>query len=98
MSIYFNAIIMLALTVAAFMLLAKLFQAIRSGRIVPPWRAAGLSPAMAARVVIEQICAIDSKRRLVLIRCDEQRLVLVTGGPTDLISLLPILRGTGDGQ
>jgi hypothetical protein len=92
MSIYFNAFLMLVVTVAAFVLLAMLMQAVRSRRLVLPWRVGGLVPAPPSRLVVEQTCVIDGKRRLLLIQCDEQRLLLLTGGPADLVvSLLPVL-------
>ena len=91
MSIYVNTLMMLAATLAAFVLLAKLVQAIRLKRIVPPWRVRGLLPPAATRVAVEQSCMVDGKRRLVLVRCDEQRVLLLIGGPADLVvSLLPV--------
>jgi hypothetical protein len=93
MSNTINALVMLALTLAVFMGLAKLLQALRAGRLVLPWQRHGAArPPMApARMVIEQSCMIDGKRRLLLLRCDEQRIVLLTGGPADLVvSVLPV--------
>jgi flagellar protein FliO/FliZ len=91
MSIYLNAFLMLVVTVAAFVLLAKLFQAIRSRRLLPAF---GINAPRAAaqRLVIEESCAVDGKRRLLLVRCDQQRVLLLTGGPADLVvSLFPAL-------
>jgi hypothetical protein len=85
MSIYFNAFLMLVLTVAMFVLLAKLVQALRSRRLVLPWGAVATIPAAPTRLVVEQTCMVDGKRRLLLIRCDEQRVLLLTGGPADLV-------------
>jgi flagellar protein FliO/FliZ len=99
MSIYLNAFLMLAVTVTTFVLLAKLLQAIRTKRLVLPWRVDGLVPMAASRLAIEQTCVVDSKRRLLLIRCDEQRVLLLTGGPADLVvSLLPALQAADIGQ
>ncbi len=86
MSIYLNAIVMLIATLAAFVILAKLLQSMKSrqlrlswpGRMAPP-----LPPN--TRLAIEQACIVDSKRRLLLVRFDEQRVLLLTGGPTDLV-------------
>jgi flagellar protein FliO/FliZ len=92
MSVYFNAFIMLAATITAFVLLAKLAQAIRMRRFALPWRVSGLerSPLAPSRLAVEQTCVVDGKRRLLLIRCDERRVLLLTGGPADLIvSVLP---------
>jgi hypothetical protein len=99
MSIYLNAFLMLAVTVTAFVLLAKLLQAIRAQRIVLPWRVGELAAAAQSRLAIEQTCVVDGKRRLLLIRCDEQRVLLLTGGPADLVvSLLPALQTADAGQ
>lgn len=92
MSIYLNAFLMLAATVTVFVLLAKLVQAIRLRGFVPPWRTgASVRPgALPARLAVEQSCMVDGKRRLLLIRCDEQRVLLLTGGPADVVlSVLP---------
>jgi hypothetical protein len=89
---YLNAILMLTLTLGVFLALAKLLQAMRSGRLVLPWQAgrATRTPVAAARMVVEHSCMIDGKRRLLLVRCDELRIVLLTGGPADLVvSVLP---------
>jgi len=85
MSIYLNAILMLAVTVTAFVLLAKTVQAIRSKSPAWPWRNSNVSAPAALRLSVEQICVVDSKRRLLLVRCDEQRVLLLTGGPADLV-------------
>ncbi|HEY1412429.1 MAG TPA: hypothetical protein VGF36_09815 [Rhodopila sp.] len=87
MSIYVNAFVMLVATISAFVVLAKLVQAIRLRRITLPWRVNGLAGPLATppRLAIEQTCALDAKRRLVLIRCEEQRVLLLTGGPADLV-------------
>ena len=84
MSIYLSAIIMLAATLAAFIILTKLLQTLRNGGITLPWRG-GARSQLANRLEVEQACAIDGKRRLVLVRCDEQRVLLLTGGPADLV-------------
>jgi flagellar protein FliO/FliZ len=85
MSIYLNAFVMLLATLAAFVVLAKLAQAIRARRIAVPWRLGGATQAPASRLAVEQACMVDSRRRLVLVRCEEQRVLLLTGGPTDLV-------------
>jgi flagellar protein FliO/FliZ len=91
MSVPLNAILMLAATLAGFVALARLLQAMRGrfsrpdflrwgGRLARP-------PAPPARLAVEQACMVDGKRRLVLVRCDGQRVLLLTGGPTDLVIL-----------
>lgn len=98
MSPYLNAALMLAATLAGFGVLAKLLQVIRSRRPAPAWwrRGAARPPTAATRLRVEQACMIDSKRRLLLVRCDEQRVLLLTGGAADLVvSVLPASPGAG---
>jgi flagellar protein FliO/FliZ len=100
MSIYFNAFVALLATITAFVVLAKLVQAIRLRRLALPWRLAGLGGPVAtqSRLAIEETCMVDARRRLLLVRCDEQRVLLLTGGPADLVvSVLPALRNADAG-
>ena len=47
------------------------------------------------RLIIQEVLPLDPKRRLVLVRCDDRDLLLVTGGATDVpLGWLP---PTGDG-
>ena len=87
MSIYLNAVIMLLATITAFLVLAKLLEAVRAGRLSFQWRGRDRSRLSVAlsQIAIEQTCNIDGKRRLLLVRCDDQRILLMTGGPTDLV-------------
>ena len=86
MSIYLQAFVMLSATIAAFVCLAKLVQAVRMRRFSGYPQA----PTAVSGLAIEQTYMIDGKRRLLLIRCDEQRVLLLTGGPADLvIGVLP---------
>lgn len=87
MSIYLNAALMLGVTVAAFVLLARLLQKARA------WRDGLPVAAAPQRLAIEQVCVVDAKRRLVLVKCDGANLLLLTGGPGDLM-----LRLEGSGQ
>lgn len=95
---YLNAAIMLGATIAAFLVLAKALEALRAGRL-PVWRfgkARSLIPQEPSRLLIEQSCAIDGKRRLLLVRCDDQHILLMTGGPVDLVVLVsPAARTEG---
>ncbi len=47
-------------------------------------RAAGLGRAAGRRLAVAEAIALDSRRRLVLVRCDGQERLLLTGGPQDL--------------
>jgi flagellar protein FliO/FliZ len=52
----------------------------------------GLTPAAAPagprRLAVVETLPLDARRRLTLLRCDGRHLVLVTGGPQDV--LLPV--------
>jgi flagellar protein FliO/FliZ len=48
-------------------------------------RAAQNGRAAARRVAVEEALALDSRRRIVLLRCDGRLLLLLTGGPADLV-------------
>ena len=87
MSVYANVAVMLAATIAIFLILAKLMDALRAGRLSFPWRhkGRGRPPGAMPSLAIEQVCVVDGKRRLLLVRCEGQRILLMTGGPTDLI-------------
>jgi flagellar protein FliO/FliZ len=55
-------------------------------------RAGGLAPAArpGARLSIQETLALDSRRRLVLLRCDGRDLLLLTGGAQDqVVGFLP---------
>ena len=84
MSTTFGALVTLAATLAVFGLLAMLVQAVRTRRLAGLFGTGRRLPT-ARRLGVEEMLAIDPKRRLLLIRCDEQRILLLTGGPADLI-------------
>lgn len=96
MSIYLNAALMLAATLGGILLLARVLQALRSGRglaLRPRFLAS--APPTTRRLAVEETCAVDAKRRLLLVRCGEQRVLLLTGGPADLVvSVMPPAPGT----
>lgn len=48
-------------------------------------RRAGIAPPSGGRLRLEESLAIDARRRLVLIRCDERGLLLLTGGGQDQV-------------
>ncbi len=54
----------------------------RSGWLRLP--AAGVTPA-SRRLAVVQALPIDAKRRLHLVRCDSGHVLLLTGGPQDLM-------------
>jgi hypothetical protein len=84
MPIPLNALLMLAATLAGFMALARLFQAARSRR--PKFFFPRGAPSAGSEfLAVEHARMIDAKRRLVLVRCEQHRVLLLTGGPTDLV-------------
>jgi hypothetical protein len=85
MSVYLNAVLMLFVTLAGFVALAAGWRFARSGALRSLPAVLGKSRAAPQRLRIEEIRQLDGKRRLVLVACDGQRLLLLTGGPTDLV-------------
>jgi len=43
-----------------------------------------IMPSRGGDLALEQVLAIDARRRLVLVRCGARRLLLLTGGPQDV--------------
>jgi len=48
-------------------------------------RAAGLAPRPDGRLAVEEALPLDARRRLLLVRCDGQRLLLVAGGTETVV-------------
>jgi len=48
-------------------------------------QAAGLGRGARRRLLVTEAVALDSRRRVVLLRCDGRGLLLLTGGPQDLV-------------
>ncbi|WP_237216422.1 flagellar biosynthetic protein FliO [Falsiroseomonas oryziterrae] len=48
-------------------------------------RAAGLAQTPGRRLVVVEAVALDTRRRVVLLRCDGRGLLLLTGGAQDLV-------------
>ncbi|MFN7307448.1 MAG: hypothetical protein ACK5V0_08850 [Alphaproteobacteria bacterium] len=48
-------------------------------------RASGLAPQTGGqRLKIQEVLALDARRRLIILRCDGREVLLLTGGPQDL--------------
>lgn len=45
----------------------------------------GLAPAAGRRLQTEEVLPIDSRRRLVIVRCDGREALLLVGGPQDVV-------------
>ncbi|TCZ63714.1 hypothetical protein EXY23_09705 [Roseicella aquatilis] len=48
-------------------------------------RGRGAGPRVARRLAVQEMVALDAKRRLVLVRCDGRELLLLTGGAQDTV-------------
>jgi flagellar protein FliO/FliZ len=48
-------------------------------------RAASLARGAGRRLAVEEAVALDTRRRLVLVRCDGRAVLLLTGGAQDLV-------------
>lgn len=48
-------------------------------------RASGLAPqTKGQRLKVQEVLAVDARRRLLILRCDGREVLLMTGGPQDL--------------
>lgn len=45
----------------------------------------GLAPAAGRRLKAEEVLPLDSRRRLVIVRCDGREALLLIGGPQDVV-------------
>lgn len=48
-------------------------------------RATMMAPRAGRRLAVEEALAIDTRRRLVLVRCDGRALLLLTGGAQEVV-------------
>ena len=49
------------------------------------WGGLAPRPSGGRRIVLEDALAIDARRRLTLVRCDDRTVLLLTGGAQDLV-------------
>lgn len=78
------AIAALAMTLAAILLAGRL--AARIGL--------GSGPRSGRRLAVIETLPLDSRRRLLVARCDDREFVLLVGGPNDVVVCPPPARGT----
>jgi flagellar protein FliO/FliZ len=76
-----TAVITLAAVLALIVLAGQMIQ--RLG-LVPGLRCR-LGAASGARLAMVEALPLDARRRLLLVRCDGQELMLLVGGPQDLL-------------
>ena len=67
--------------VIALVFLARRLVLLLPARLLPP----GIAVPRDAALALEQVLALDARRRLVLVRCGGRRLLLLTGGAQDLV-------------
>ena len=48
-------------------------------------RAGGLAPRSGRRLAVQEVLAVDARRRLLLLRCDGREVLLLTGGAQDAV-------------
>lgn len=70
---------LIAATGALALVIALVLLAQRAAR----W--GGLAPRGTGRLAIVEAIALDPRRRLCLVRCDQRHLLLVTGGAQDVV-------------
>lgn len=77
----FSSILLVLPALAAVLALIWLAQwGARSGGF-----ARRLAPAQGGRVAVVQVLALDPRRRLHLLRCDDRHVLLLTGAAQDLV-------------
>lgn len=85
MSIYLDAALMLAATLAGFVALAALWKALRGGGLDGLRGALSRRRPPPRRLRVQEVCPLDGRRRLSLVSCDGEAWLLLTGGPADLV-------------
>jgi flagellar protein FliO/FliZ len=76
----------LSYTLTAFAALAAVLAVIWAAQRAA--RLAGFAPrqpAVGRRLAVQEAIALDPRRRLHLIRCDERQVLVLTGGPQDVV-------------
>ncbi len=48
-------------------------------------RASGLTPRAGRRLAVQEVLALDTRRRLLLLRCDGREVLVLTGGSQDAV-------------
>ena len=48
-------------------------------------RAGGLAPREGRRLAVQEVLALDPRRRLLLLRCDGREVLVLTGGAQDAV-------------
>ena len=69
---------------ALVLVLGLIWLAARAARLFGPWQGRPVNAAV-RRLVIRQTLALDRTRRLHVVRCDDRELLILTGGPGDLM-------------
>jgi flagellar protein FliO/FliZ len=59
------------------------------------FRFGAIRSSLSGRLQVVQMVALDSRRRVILLRCDGTELLLLTGGPADLLLSASITPAAG---
>lgn len=73
------------LAAAATALVGVLVLVLLAGRLA---RFSGLAPRIAPRgrdLAVDEVLSLDGRRRLAIVRCGGRRVLLLTGGPQDVV-------------
>ena len=65
-------------------LAAVLVAIVLAGRLIGRWKFPQRGPG-AKQLAVREVIALDSRRRLHLVRCGDRDVVLLVGGQTDLV-------------
>jgi flagellar protein FliO/FliZ len=76
-----SLVVPVAALLGVLALIALTHQVVRRGWIRLPIAAAGT----AQRLAVVQTLALDTRRRVHLLRCDGRHIAILTGGPQDLV-------------
>lgn len=72
-------------TLTAFAALAVVLGLVWLASRAARWGGLAPRPSGGRRIVVQDALAIDARRRLTLVRCDDRTVLLLTGGAQDLV-------------
>ncbi len=75
----------LATTLTALAALAAVLGLVWLASRAARWGGLAPRPCGGRRLVVQDALAVDARRRLTLVRCDERTVLLLTGGAQDLV-------------
>ena len=81
--------VMLSAVAALLGVLALVLVAGRGARALGLGQSAPVRGAAGRHLALVETLLLDPRRRLLLVQCDGQRLLILTGGPQDVVQPLP---------